>query len=177
MAAPIRAFGEPVACANTGDNWCTIISCDHSAGLFGFFNGALCQSHASQLASNGSIYCCCSFSGTGSAIASPVLPLVGSRERISGADEFLGIFPSFVDGQLKCSQKILCSSVMDNTPRAIIPGLLHIPQQNLATTISAHDLLEGHGDMAGRRLLALPAGDRDYTAVGVNLIDITGPWR
>jgi len=175
IAAIVRGFGEAVTLSPSGDPWLSLLCCSYTdSGSYHY--GGLCQSYNSSDSSTGGTQCCRAYTGLGGAIVVRHRPLVGGNS-ISGDDDFLGPFPSIIDGQLKYSRKIITTAHNDNTARALLPGLLHIPQKNVMTSISARSRMQGEGEMAGRQLLALPVSDSSSSPRGIQLIDITGPWR
>jgi len=175
IAATVRGFGEPVALSPSGDVWASLLSCAHTEGS-GYHYGALCQPYNDSYSSYGGTYCCRAASSLGGATTVRSKSLVGSNN-VSGDDDFLGTFPSAIDGQLKYSQKIITVAHNDHTARALLPSLLHIPQKNVLSHINPRDRIQGAGAMAGRTLLALPTGRGSSTVYGITLVDITGPWR
>lgn len=103
--------------------------------------------------------------------------VVGS---FSGEDSTLGAFPDPVDGRLKFSQIFMHddSAAAGFTPRAVLPGLLRVPQIGLVAAVQARDYVVGSGALEGRILMALRTGmyPQGY-ANAVSFVDLTGPWR
>ncbi len=65
-----------------------------------------------------------------------------------------------------------------DAPRAWVPGVLHIPQSGaVAAGLTPRTTVAGSGEMAGRTLLVVGAGNPNTSGYGAGLIDITGPWR
>lgn len=59
--------------------------------------------------------------------------------------------------------------------RGTLPGLLH-PVQDCGNAFATGAIVEGTGDLAGRRLMAIRTGPPAGGTVGTVFIDITGPW-
>ena len=177
IAANVRGFGEPLALNPAGDPYAACISCNQYSNSgdpqYGTFGGA------SSLGA-GAIFAARSRLGTGTAKDQHSRPFVGGSGASSGEDPFLGPLPDPVDGRLKFSQYFIHDDSGTATPtaRAIVPGLLHVPQSGLRALISARDIVIGSGALEGRILMAIPtslyatsAGD------GFSFVDLTGPWR
>lgn len=174
---PLRGFGDMIALAPGGDPWATAISCAGSGGsgsgtpnAYGAFDFASSTPH--------SVYVARDFSGVGGSLAVASQPYIGSASAASGNDSALGPFPSSIDGELKYTRRYFRASD-GSTPRAHVPGILHIPQTNVLGGIKPGDLIHGSGEMAGRMLLAVAGGSSgaNSSAVGIKLVDLTGPWR
>ena len=59
--------------------------------------------------------------------------------------------------------------------RGTLPGLLH-PVQDCGNAFATGAIVEGTGDLAGRRLMAIRTGPPASGTAGTVFIDITGPW-
>lgn len=59
--------------------------------------------------------------------------------------------------------------------RGTLPGLLH-PVQDCGNSFATGAIVEGTGDLAGRRLMAIRTGPPSSGTVGTVFIDVTGPW-
>ena len=59
--------------------------------------------------------------------------------------------------------------------RGTLPGLLH-PVQDCGDAFATGAIVDGTGDLAGRRLMAIRTGPPAGGTVGTVFIDITGPW-
>lgn len=179
-ASPIRGFGDMLALSESGD----VFSCALSAapgGVLTVGNTFAAAAFDTQAVASTAIYFARDFSGLGGSVPVGSLPYVGSVSTISGTDSSLGVFPSRIDGALKFSKRYLHAGD-GGTPRADVPGLLHIPQSGVLATISPRSILEGSGTLINRRLLALGAVSASVmgttvNATGISLVDITGPWR
>ncbi|MBF5006355.1 hypothetical protein [Diaphorobacter caeni] len=176
ISAPVRGFGDLIPLNPAGDPFCAAISCGAggTVGTASFFsNGTF------ALASSGadSIYAAREMGGSAGAKALTSFPFCGSNS-LSGGDNTLGTFPSDVDGELKYSRRYVPASD-GKTPRAIIPGVLHIPQSTVYGKIAHGDFVSGSGPFVNRKLMALATGTNSPPNVptGVTLIDVTGPWR
>ena len=179
IASPIRGFGDMIALAPGGDGFAVVLSCSESAsGESSFRNGTFDFAASGKSA----VYIARHLGGIGGGNPTGTWTYVGSSANsnisVSGVDGTLGAFPSAVDGQLKYSRRYVGAGG-GSTPRADIPGVLHVPQSGVQAAIQPRDTLAGTGDVAGRKLLALgAAGNSHYFPhAGIALVDITGPWR
>lgn len=59
--------------------------------------------------------------------------------------------------------------------RGTLPGLLH-PVQDCGNAFATGAIVDGTGDLAGRRLMAIRTGPPASGTAGTVFIDITGPW-
>lgn len=59
--------------------------------------------------------------------------------------------------------------------RGTLPGLLH-PVQDCGNAFATGAIVDGTGDLAGRRLMAIRTGPPAGSALGTVFIDVTGPW-
>lgn len=109
-------------------------------------------------------------------------------EALSGAVSALrGSFPSPIDGSLMYAKRYLRRFVApaeaDFAPRCDVPGVLSILQSGTIPAMSVDMLIYGSGEFAGRRLLPFINGEfstdtvASPQAVGICLMDVTGPWR
>ena len=114
--------------------------------------------------------------GLGSSVAPDLRSYAGAVSAGSGTDSGLGVFPSDVDGELKLSQLYLNNApIVNNTPRAVVPGYRYVPQSQVAQYFERDStLIEA---ISARRLLALPHSGSAGAPSGYGFIDITGPWR
>ena len=102
----------------------------------------------------------------------------GTPTQTSGGDAFMGAAPSAVDGQIKLSRVFFREQGASNAPRAIVPGVLYVPQSGLANLVAGGDIAAGAGDWAGRQLMAVWCGSNSNGGPqGAAFIDLTGPWR
>ena len=64
------------------------------------------------------------------------------------------------------------------TPRAVLPGLLRVPQSGVLAAVQARDYVMGSGALEGRILMALRTSmyPQGY-ANSVSFVDLAGPWR
>lgn len=168
--SPLRGWGDLIALRPSGDAYAAGVSVqDASAGgTFGSFDGV--RSGVSA------IYLARSATGLGGAQSVTCAAYVGAGGQ-SGSTGTLGAFPSSIDGEGKVSRRYV-NSDDGVTPRAVVPGVLHIPQSGVVSVVAPRDTLDGTGEHAGRVLLALGGVSGAYAApTGVYLVDITGPWR
>lgn len=176
-AAP-RGWGDMCALAPEGDPWSAAVT-----GLAGGNGGDSGYGSFAGIAyGTTGVYMTRSRTGVGGAVLSNSVPYVGVRDlnTPSGADWNLGSFPSAVDGQLKLSKRYLYEVSSDATPRADVPGILHVPQTGVKAQVSHGTLLDGTGEFAGRQLLAFAthmSNGLGSIPSGIGLIDVTGPWR
>lgn len=163
-------FGDMQALSPSGDAWAAAVAypdaATHSIGAL--------EANVSD-----AIYWARAKTGMGGAVATSSRPYVGSESAMSGRDSTLGACPSSVDGQLKLSRRWLASSASNRTPRAHVPGLLHVPQSDALAAIGDGTVIDGTGEWAGRLLLALSTDITSYSgaAQGLSVVDISGPWR
>ena len=59
--------------------------------------------------------------------------------------------------------------------RGTLPGLLH-PVQDCGNAFATGAIVDGTGDLAGRRLMAIRTGPPASGTAGTAFLDITGPW-
>lgn len=59
--------------------------------------------------------------------------------------------------------------------RGTLPGLLH-PVQDCGNAFATGAIVDGTGDLAGRRLMAIRTGPPASGTAGTVFIDVTGPW-
>lgn len=172
-AAQLRGFGTPIALRPAGDVWCSFLAATGpnaaSQGLAGLDGGG------ASVANNGQVTAPRGWQGLGSALLLDARPYTGGTA-VSGGDSTLGAFPSEVDGELKLSRMYLAEAGTNKPPRAVVPGVLHIPQTGAYGLLKDGDTQEGSGDLAGRTLLMVETGVSTASA-GVYAVDITGPWR
>jgi hypothetical protein len=178
LAAPVRGFGDMLPVAQGGDAWSAAISCtttstqSNSSGAF----------DASSVGSP-SIYMARVFGGaSGSTIATSLTAVGAVDSGSSGNDGSFGALGASIDGRLWYGRRLLRNGTAAAGPvRAEVPGLLHIPQSGVLSSIPAGSVIGGAGEYAGRLLLATAnrtsGGGLASTPDGVNLIDISGPWR
>ncbi len=177
IASPIRGFGDMLALRSAGDVFSAALSCSAGSTVGSgpnFYAGAF------DYSANGgdAVYTARAISGLGGAQRVQRKVYVGGNNATSGADNSLGAFPSAVDGELKTGRCYLHNGD-DATPRADIPGVLHIPQTGVVGQLSPRDMLLGAGALAGRTLLCLGSNTSSMATApsGIVLVDITGPWR
>lgn len=114
--------------------------------------------------------------GTGSSRAVGTRPVSGGMNSVSGGDTTFGPVPSPVDGLVLMSRMLLTQA--DGSARAVVPGVWYVPQSGAFNLFSDKGMYLGRGELAGRRLCAVPADTSMYSVgAGVFFIDVTGPWR
>ncbi|MCI5068415.1 hypothetical protein [Acidovorax sp.] len=170
----VRGFGEGLALSPSGDPWSTFLSCP--VGVNTFNNGAL--SGGPESSSGGFTVCARGFSGLGTAVYLSASPFTGASAGVSGADVLLGSAPSPVDGKVRLSRLYLRTTVNQDGPRALVPGVAYVPHSGMLSLCSPGDVLPGSGDWIGRRLMAVGISSVLAAApTGIAFIDISGPWR
>lgn len=174
VASPARGFGDPLPLSPTGDYWGAFVTGSGSSSS-NFYNGSLGSSIASS--TSGGTYSPRSISGLGSSVILDIRTFIGSPAALSGADDYLGQAPSSVDGQIKISRTFFKEVGSSSPPRSVVPGAMYIPQSGAYNVLQDGDILDGSGELSGRRLLALGNGTATATPSGVYLVDMTGPWR
>lgn len=118
------------------------------------------------------------YSGLGDSVPCWAKPQSGSSE-ISGADPFLGSFPSQTDGALLLSEYLLVDTAtagLQLVRRGRMPGARHAPQYALGQVFGRKNTVT----VGGKRFYvtsANTAASDTLTAGGRMFFDITGPWR
>lgn len=96
---------------------------------------------------------------------------------ISGADAYLGAFPSLVDNSLRLVP-ILMTEGSNLAPRGEMPGAYHCPQTGVLAAMGWDIVItSGEGSFAGKQLLGAHVGSPGSANQGVGFFDIVGPWR
>lgn len=117
------------------------------------------------------------FHGLGGPFPMASIPESGGNTK-SGVDTTFGKFPSEVDGGMALSRRFI--SLTAQAPRGVFPGLYTIPQSEVGMGIAPRSIQLGAGVLAGRKLIAVGCGSATAiypsTALGISMIDITGPW-
>jgi hypothetical protein len=102
----------------------------------------------------------------------------GTNASASGADAYLGSFPSVVDNGLHLSPILLADGISSGAPRGILPGAFHIPQSGvLAGFGSDVAYTKGQGAFAGKQLLSVQIGTPSGGNAGIAMFDVSTPWR
>ena len=174
--ANIRGFGDAIALAPAGDSWASFVSLCGSSSSNNFSAGSLSGGGASSIVGFSALSR--AYAGLGASVIADVVPMSGALFQTSGSDSFMGPAPSAVDGQIKLSRMFFREQGASNQPRAIVPGVLYVPQSGLTSLVAGGDIAAGAGDWAGRQLMAVVCGASSQAApTGAAFIDITGPWR
>lgn len=173
VGGAIRGFGDPVALNPAGDVFASLVNVSLSSEPYDNYGGLDRGADVDKAC----VYAARSRSGAGGGVRLDHKPYTGTAGVHSGSDTALGVYPSPIDGKLRLSSRFLFES--DGSPRADVPGVLHIPQSGLLeSSWAARDFVEGSGALAGRVLVALPTSSyATYACEGWVLVDITGPWR
>ena len=175
LGAPLRGFGYPIPLRPAGDAWCSFLAAGpwSTSGQ----NGAPLDGGLPSARNNGHVAAPRGWSGLGSAVLLDPKPYTGGNAS-SGSDTALGAFPSEIDGELKLSRMYLAEQGSNKPPRAVVPGVFHIPQVGAYGLLKDGDTQAGSGDLAGRTLLMVGTGAALIAPPsGVYAVDITGPWR
>ncbi|MCK6414755.1 MAG: hypothetical protein L6Q63_04230 [Giesbergeria sp.] len=174
--ANIRGFGDAIALAPAGDSWASFVSLCGASATSGFTYGSLSGGPVSSVTGFSALSR--SYTGLGASVIADAVPMSGTLTTMSGGDSFMGPAPSAVDGQIKLSRVFFREQGSSNPPRAIVPGVLYVPQSGLASLVAGGDIAVGAGDWAGRQLMAVACGTAsNQLPTGAAFIDITGPWR
>jgi len=172
-----RLSGDPWAVAVAGGRMMSDAQSYHEQGTFN-----------DSRADYSSIWIARDFSGLGGSVRMRSWAYGYKSDGISGSsiDPF-GPFPSRVDGSLMYSPRYLGKRTpvdpTDYAPRCDVPGVYHILQGNCYPALGRGTRVPGTGATAGRTLYCQPCGSTTTdpisspSAVGVSLIDVTGPWR
>lgn len=174
--APARGFGDLIALRPGGDSWCRALSAASASTNF-FSQGAF--SSPSDGGTSGAVVVPRALSGLGESVYMDIRSYASeSGAAASGATGIYGAFPSEVDGKMLVS-KIFVREKGGKPPRAEIPGILFIAQSSVAALVKDGDILDGAGELAGRRLVAVGSVSSGGPAVpnSIYLVDATGPWR
>lgn len=178
MSAPLRGFGDAVGLADGGDAWCTVLSCCSDVA---YFHKSSLDSFTQAAIGDGAHAFARPLDGVGSserAAMKCMAPFSSQANSFSGSDAGgFGTFPSAVDGKLRLAHNYLCSSVANSPPRALVPGTYYAPWTNVGNYFTHGDVLAGSDDFAGRRLIAVGAGNSSGQPAGIYFMDATGPWR
>ena len=158
---PLRTGGDPHAfalgCGANGTYTDVNGVCDETASIYQFTPRA--------------------FHGLGGSVPMASIPESGATSK-SGIDATFGKFPSEVDGGMVLSRRFI--SLTTQAPRGVFPGLYTIPQNEVGMSIAPRSIQLGAGVLAGRKLIAVGCGSASApypgTALGISMIDITGPW-
>lgn len=115
--------------------------------------------------------------GIGAAVPS-IRRVLGSASAASGADTYLGAFPSLVDNGLRLSPIMLTDGAAANNPRGEMPGAYHCPQSGVGSSLGWDvQITKGQGAFAGKQLLSTHVGSPGSATQGLCFIDVVGPWR
>lgn len=179
MQAGVRGWGDPIAMNPAGDIYSAFLSAGGAAMPSNLAVGAL-DGSASDSSSAGFTVALRSRSGSVGAVWQRPLPATGLLGALSGACDYLGAAPSAIDGQIKHCQMLLRDQAANDPVRAVVPGVRYIPQTGARAVFdTAFALFDGADEFAGRKLAAIYVDviTLGHTALGVSLIDLTGPWR
>lgn len=166
-------IGDIISFRPGGDAYAFAIGCGTN-GEYYDLNGTCDQ------ASTATQYSPRQYHGLGSSTAYTSLPYTGKTSDISGIDSFFGTFPSKIDGGMRLSKRFI-AEYSNLEPRGELPGLYTIPQWGVGNSILPGTIYPGTGALTERKLMALGCGSGSAPyqnpALGISMIDITGPWR
>lgn len=173
-------FGD-FASLKSGDAYACRLQC-HSADAANssslITSSDYCNSEST--AAKATAYVPRSFTGLGG--SSAVVPAVAglfpssaiSGTLVGGATSVTASYPNGPDNGLILQKKILVEHAV--CLRGYGLGLFVTPQ-NCHSAFSWRDKIDGQGELAGRKLLAIKCGGpASTTSAGVVFVDITGPW-
>lgn len=168
-----HGFGDATAFRPGGDPWMSYICGTNSSNPVTMYGGL--DSYTAAIA----IYAPRTYTGLGQAVGVGNNPYTGASA--SGSDVTLGAFPSVIDGVMRISPRIFTQS---NYPRGEVPGVYHIPHNNVADSFKTGDRILGTGSLSGKRFFMLnppttTIGNNTTSSAnsGGSLVDIVGPWR
>lgn len=171
MWCELVTFGDAVA-AKSGDAYACVISgadSDMSSGnAQGYANGLY------SAITPANIFTPRAYTGAGSSqqMLRRFASLIATTEIYSGGD---GVpFPNAADGGLYFTPFNIFDSA-DKTYRGTLPGLLAVPQKIPDSTFVTGDIIDGAGNLFGRKLQAITMSYSSTTATA--FFDVTGPWR
>lgn len=180
VSSPAIGFGDPIPIKAGGDPWCTFLSVQKNI----YMNTRSCSLDNALGTADGYAAICAPRApdGLGSGVLMVPRSMSGARtgSGISGDDTGgFGSFASALDGHLRLAQMMLQGSADQSPARAYLPGLYFVPQSGAGTSFTAGSFIDGTGELAGRRLMAVKTSDSQVTELvtGVYFIDVTGPWR
>src|SRR3990167_8515262 len=172
IGAVASGFGDPIELSPSGDAWATLLSFN---GVNATFVGRASFADASDSSADGQTVFPRALVGLGGSVQGVTAPFTGSG--VSGGVATLGVAPSAVDGQIKTSRVLVRETGANLPPRAVVPGVLFIPQSGAYGLLQDGDRLDGSGDLAGRRLLVVAShgASTNYntTPTACHLVDIT----
>ena len=167
----LRGFGDLASLRPAGDAYACMLCYWNTQAYNG---GALLTNPASNYLALARDYT--ALAGSVQLVARPYIGGVND----SGIDNFLGLFPSAIDGVLRLS-KVFAAFDISTPPRADFPGIYRLPHINTAS-IPLRIPLKTVAGLSGRSLIPVfggsnPAQPNNATGAGRGLIDVTGPWR
>lgn len=171
VQAPLRGFGLPIA-ESALDAWSTIVNCAPNEAA-AFNTGAMDQATAAN-----TMFSPRAFSGAPGSVSMGCRAYVGgAASAVSGLDGLMGPLPDTVSGRLRLSAKYI-TDPGSSYPRAVIPGMSHVPHTNAVGALTHRQLLIGTGDLAGRSLRVIYSNANTATPPSTAyIIDTSGGWR
>lgn len=148
-------FGDPIAIAPAGDTWSCLLGCQSSTtDTSGFlFNGPI----GVATGTGGGVFMCRPSTAAPASVVVSVRSFATSTTNVfSGADSFLGDFSAALDGRLALAELFATESLSTNggVPRAILPGLRHVPQNGFVASLGQRIPLDDGGVA-----ITVPAGN------------------
>lgn len=168
----VIAYCGDLLSARSGDAWCAMLTGAPSSSSSDVA-GCLFQAAGSTGMSLQRLS-----SGLGGSVQT-IRALMGTISNQSGADSYLGAFPSRADNGLRLSPIFLIDGAGTvNGPRGTAPGAFHCPQTLVQTAFGSDvRFTKGEGLFAEKQLLSYGIGSPNNSNQGVAFFDATGPWR
>lgn len=175
IAGGIWSFGD-FASLKSGDAYACVLHCTTSdqSNLGSASSQSLEWCYAST--GYGGNYLPRSFTMLGGSVAANHLAPDFVNPNASGYASQSGspLYPNGPDNGLVLSKKVIVE--VGVCRRGTYRGM-YITPQNCSTAFSWRDKIDGHGELTGRKLMALKCGSPAATTnSGVVFVDITGPW-
>lgn len=176
LSGSVWGFGD-LAANRSGDAYACLLQCsstDVSAG------GSSPTSAMEYAAANGggNSFMPRSFTAVGSAVnggnGCEAYVTASSGPAGSFSNPLVPVYPNPADNSLVFTRKIVYEPNVSR--RGAIRGLLY-PAQNCHAAFAWRDLVDGQGELSGRKLMAIKCGGPAGTSSqGVLFADLTGPW-
>jgi hypothetical protein len=183
----LRGFGDPISLRPSGDVYGTTLACSASTNhASGGSQGSFSLGLDGE---TGSLYTPRNWAGLGTSTMhnNRSFSMPNTVDTLSGATTYLGEFPSQIDGGLRLSERYMHKSLIsgnaDYAPRAVLPGILYVPQGKVFASLPPKTVIKGTGKWLNRSLVAVGVGSFSTDtqsgpdSSGITFMDITGPWR
>lgn len=167
-------YDGDIASLKSGDAYGYLLTGNQSdqTSIGGAPDGCVGYSHRSA---RGGAYLVREYTAIGQSTAAQRL---GAHHNGSAADEYagragysLGTYPNGPNNGLLTGPLELHTVCI----RGTLPGLLH-PVQDCGNAFATGVVVDGTGDLAGRRLMAIRTGGPTASTAGTVFLDVTGPW-